>query len=592
MSVFHQEDNVAVELTFQKLFKKLWPFLAHHKARLLISLGLALTYAGVGRALPFLFGHAVDTGILPHNKAVIVQMAILYLAVEVSRAVMVFVQGVFIQSFGNKVLFEIRERLIRHIQNLPLTYFDKNPSGRIMTRATTDVFALGELFSQGFASIFICMIEMATIFVSLSLLSWRLSGLIVLVLPLLAWTCRLISKKIRIEFGLAKRTLSTIIAFAAEGISGMKVIQLFHRQKQAGQIYDRLSFDYREQQLRTVGLFAMLWPTIEAFNLFSLGSSLLLGSYFADAVGLSAGQLSAFILLLQSFFKPFKTILEKYNMLQNSLASADRVFQVFDQTAESMEGGDFTGERGGSIEFKNVNFQYSEKGPAVLKNISVRIEPGSSVALVGRTGSGKTTMIGLLQRMYEIQDGQILIDGESIQNIALKNLRSRIGIVQQDNFIFSGSFLSNITLEDARISRERALWAAEQAQCLDLIERHGGLEATVQERGGNLSVGERQLIAFARALAFDPEILILDEATANIDSVSEEKIQKALAVVTKGRTSLIIAHRLSTVLGCDQILLLDKGVLVQNGSHQQLLQCQGPYQDLCRSYFGNVSVSV
>jgi ATP-binding cassette subfamily B protein len=592
MSVFHQEDNVAVELTFGKLFGRLWPFLARHKSKMFFGMCLVLTYAAVGRALPFLFGHAIDAGIRLHNDHVIVQMAFAYLAVECLRAMMIFVQGTFIQFLGNQVLFEIREQLLRHIQNLPLTYFDKNPSGRIMTRATTDVFALGELFSQGFASIFICFVEMGTIFVSLAFLSMKLTWLIVLVLPALILVCRRVSRKIRVEFGAAKRALSTVIAFAAEAISGMKVLQLFHRQKNACKVYDHFSFEYRDHQLRTVGLFAMLWPTIEAFNLFSLCSSLLIGSYFADSVGLSAGQLSAFVLLLQSFFKPFKTILEKYNMLQNSLASADRVFQMFDETAETSSGGTFATDTRGLIEFKDVSFQYSEKTGRVLDGINVRIEPGTSVALVGRTGSGKTTMVGLLQRLYELKHGQILLDGQDIGKIRLSDLRSRIGIVQQDNFIFSGTFLTNITLEDPSVSRERALWAAEQAQCRELLERHGGLDAPVHERGANLSVGERQLIAFARALAFDPEILVLDEATANIDSVSEEKIQKALASVSKGRTSLIIAHRLSTVLCCDQILLLDKGMLLQNGSHQQLIERAGPYQDLCRSYFGKATVSV
>lgn len=584
MSVFHQEDNVAVELTFQKLFWKLWPFLKCHKKKLFLSLVLVTCYAFVGRALPFLFGHAVDAGIHANDKNVIFQLAMAYLVVECFRAIMVFAQSAYIQHFGNQVLFEIREKLIRHIQRLPLTYFDKNPSGRIMTRATTDVFALGELFSQGFASIFICVVEMATIFVSIAILSWRLTGIIMIVLPLLTLVCRRISARIRFEFGAAKRKLSTIAAFTAESVSGMKVLQLFHRQEQSKKVFNELSFEYRFLQVKTVSLFAMLWPTIEAFNLFSLCSSLLLGAYFAETLGLSVGQLSAYILLLQSFFKPFKIILEKYNQLQNSLASADRVFQILDEPTESMTGGPFTHKASGAIEFKNVNFQYGN-GPLVLNNISVRIEPGTSVALVGRTGSGKSTMIGLLQRMYELKQGEILIDGENIQSIVLTDLRKRIGVVQQDNFIFSGTFLSNITLDDPAISRERAMWAAEQAQCLDLISRHGGLEATVQERGANLSVGERQLIAFARALAFDPEILILDEATANIDSVSEERIQKALELVTKGRTSLIIAHRLSTVLGCDQILLLDKGVLVQSGPHKQLVNQPGPYQELCNSYF-------
>ncbi len=586
MNIFIPEDNVAVELTFKRLFLKLWPFLSRHRKSLAVSVLLVLSFASVGRLLPFLFGVAVDEGIRKGNSKVIASVAAVYLAVECLRAFLAFYQGAYIQFFGNQVLFEIREKLIDHVQRLPLAYFDRNPSGRIMTRVTTDVFALGELFSQGFAAIFISLVEMLTIFISLLLISWKLTSMMFLALPFLVWACRRLSLLIRFEFGAAKRKLSMINAFTAESISGMKVLQLFHRQQDTRSTFHQQSADYRYLQLRTIGLFAMLWPTIEAFNLFSLCSSLLLGSYFAPELGLSVGAMSAFILLLQSFFKPFKTILERYNQLQNSLASADRVFQVFDETTEPQTGASFHGSATkGLIEFKNVTFRYLNEGPPVLDNISVRIEPGTSVALVGRTGSGKSTMIALLQRLYDLKTGEIRIDGENIQNLSLRDLRRRIGVVQQDNFIFCGSILNNITLDDQGVPRERALWAAEQAQCLEMIRRHGGLDAEVQERGANLSVGERQLIAFARALAFDPEVLILDEATANIDSVNEERIQRALQNVTKGRTSLIIAHRLSTVVNCDQILLLDKGRLVQSGTHQILVAQNGPYRELCQSYF-------
>jgi ATP-binding cassette subfamily B protein len=586
------EDNVAVELTFKKLFWKLWPFLSRHKQNIAIALALVIGYAIVGRALPFLFGTAVDEGIRKHDNEIIVKLALGYFVVEILRATFAFLQTSYIQRFGNQVLFEIREELISHVQKLPLYYFDKTASGRIMTRVTNDVFALGELFSQGFASIFICLIEMATIFGALLFVSWKLTAMTIIVLPLLIWACRRLSLIIRFEFGAAKRKLSMINGFSAESIAGMKVLQLFHRQQEACSGFDKLSSEYRIQQLRTVRLFALLWPLIEAFNLFALASSLLLGSFFAKEVGLSVGEMSAFLLLLQSFFKPFKVILERYNQLQNSLASADRVFQILDETEESQTGNKILTETQGAIEFRNVSFRYQSKGPLVLDGISVQIQPGTSVALVGRTGSGKSTMIALLQRMYELKSGEIILDGENIKTAALVELRKRIGVVQQDGFIFSGSLLSNITLDDPMISRARASWAAEQAQCADLLRRHGGMDAPVQERGANLSVGERQLIAFARALAFDPEILILDEATANIDSVNEERIQVALKNVTKNRTSLIIAHRLSTVLGCDQILLLDQGRLLQNGKHRDLIEMPGPYQELCRSHFGSPSTLI
>jgi ATP-binding cassette, subfamily B, multidrug efflux pump len=588
MTGFQVEDNVAIELTFKKLFAKLWPFLSKHKPKIAVSVFLVFSFAAVGRALPFLFGRAVDLGIRQNHHDIVVHLAIAYLLVECVRAFLAFAQTNYIQHYGNQVLFEIREKLVSHVQRLPLTYFDKNPSGRIMTRVTVDVFALGELFSQGFAAIFIAIVEMATIFLSLAILSWKLTGMTLIVLPFLIWGCRTISMRIRFQFGAAKRKLSTINAYAAESVSGMKVLQLFHRQKVANETFDNLSAEYRYLQLKTISLFAMLWPLIETFNLFALSSSLLLTAYFFNDIGLSVGEVSTFILLLQGFFKPFKVILERYNQLQNSLASADRVFQILGEIEENQAGADASSEVAkGLIEFKDVTFRYSESAPLVLDNISIRIEPGTSVALVGRTGSGKSTIISLIQKMYCLKQGSILIDGQNIQEMAIHDLRSRIGVVQQDNFIFSGTILYNITLGDARISQERAAWAAERAQCMDLIQRHGGFCAMIQERGANLSVGERQLIAFARALAFDPEILIMDEATANIDSMNEEKIQNALRNVIKGRTSLIIAHRLSTVMDCDQILLLDKGHLVQSGSHAKLINEPGPYRDLCLSHFGS-----
>lgn len=588
MSAFQPEDNVAIELTFKKLFVRLWPFLSRHRGKIAVSILLVVAFASVGRALPFLFGRAVDQGIRVKDYDLIVQLAIIFFAVQCIRAFLAFAQINYIQRFGNQVLFEIRERLISHVQRLPLSYFDRNPSGRIMTRVTNDVFALGELFSQGFATIFVSLVEMVTIFASLMVLSWKLTGLTVVVLPLLFLACNEISRRIRFQFGAAKRKLSTINAFAAESVAGMKVLQLFNRQDDSRASFQQISSEYRTLQLKTVSLFALLWPVAEAFYLFSLASTLIVAAYFQSSLGLSVGEISAFILLLQGFFKPFKVILERYNHLQNSLASADRVFQVLGEPEETQTGTTSTnGPAKGRIEFRNVTFRYSEHAPVVLDNISIDIKPGSSVALVGRTGSGKSTIISLIQKMYDVKSGAVLVDETDIRELSIRELRSKIGVVQQDGFIFSGTILYNITLGDSRISMERAAWAAGRAQCLELIQKHGGFHAGVHERGANLSVGERQLIAFARALAFDPEILIMDEATANIDSVNEEKIQAALQNVIKGRTSLIIAHRLSTVIRCDQILLLDKGQLVQSGSHAELINQAGPYRELCQSHFNS-----
>lgn len=578
---FFTEDNVAFELTFAKLFMKLWPYLWRHKGKVLVSLLLVGLFVTVGRTLPFLFGYAIDEGIKNKSMEIIFTVAGAYFLLETVRAVLAFLQNKHIQQFGNQVLYEIRERLMTHVQHLPVTYFEKNPSGRTVTRVTNDVFALGELFSQGFAAIFINLVEMVSIFVSLAIISPSMTGITLLGLPLLLWICLSLSNRIRVQFGATKRKLAMINAFSAESLSGIKVLQLFDRTQESTSFFDNLSREYRNLQLSTVRLFATLWPVIEGFNVFTLAVALAVGAYFHQNYGLSVGQLGAYILLLQSFFKPLKNILERYNQLQNSLASADRVFHLLDEEEEGREGRDFHQKRlAGRIEFKNVSFRYAENAPYVLKNINLSIEPGTSVALVGRTGSGKTTTISLLQKFYEATEGEITIDGIAINQLAPQALRPRVGVVQQDGFVFSGTLYSNISLNDPRISREAALWAADQAQCQDILRKHGGLDGKIQERGSNLSAGERQLLAFARVLAFDPDILILDEATANIDSVSEKAIQKATDVVTRGRTSVIIAHRLSTILHCDLIVVLDKGQIVEMGRHEELLKARGRYYEL------------
>lgn len=583
---FFTEDNVALELTFKKLFLKIWPYLWRHRTRVILSLTLVGAFVAVGRFLPFLFGYAIDEGLAKKDAQIVIYVAIGYLVLESVRAVLAYLQSNYIQTFGNLVLFEMRERLIHHVQRLPVSFFEKNPSGRIVTRLTNDVYALGELFSQGFAAIFVHAIELVSIFVALALISWQMTAATLLILPPLTWICFWLSRRIRFQFGATKRKLSMINAFSAESFSGIKIVQLFSRIAESEKFFRGLNREYRDLQMSTVKLFATLWPVLEAFNIFTLAVALFLGAYFHQKHGMSLGSLTAYLLLLQSFFKPVKIILERYNQLQNSLASADRVFHLLDEVEENGEGRAFE-ERPleGRIEFRDVNFRYSEKSPYVLKHVNLTVEPGMSVAFVGRTGSGKSTTVALLQKLYELDEGDIRIDGISTRELAPRSLRPRIGVVQQDGFVFSGSIYSNIALFDPKISRERAQWAAEQAQCQEILRKHGGLDGHIQERGSNLSAGERQLLAFARVLAFNPDILILDEATANIDSVSERAIQRATEVVTKGRTSLIIAHRLSTILHSDLIVVLSHGEIIEQGRHQDLLDRRGAYYELYRLQF-------
>lgn len=583
-AAFLIEDNVAHELTFRRLFKRLWPFLKAYPSRIALALTLVLCFTLVGRALPMLFGYAVDHGIKERDWNVIYWVAGIFFVCELLRAGLAFLQSLTIQRVGTFVLYDIRERLLRHVQNLPATFFDKTSSGRVMTRVTNDVHSLGELFSQGFTAIFINVVEIVSIVVALLVVSPALTLVVALMLPPLIYACDRISRLIRIKFGAAKRRLAMINAFTAESINGMKVLQLFDQGKPSREHFDRISGEYKDLQLQTVRLFATLWPVVEAFNVGTIAITLLVGGAFRANLDLSAGQLAAYVLLVQGFFRPLRGILEKYNQLQNSLASADRVFQIFDVPVEKTDGKILNERLAGAIEFKNMTFTYPGQPRPAAKSIDLKIRAGESVALVGRTGSGKTTLISLVQRLYDPQEGQILIDGVPLSEISPGSLRRRVGVVQQDNFMFRGTIGENISLMNPGITPEQIRLAAERAHCQRLLSLHeGGLDAMVEERGANLSAGERQLIAFARVLAFDPDILILDEATANIDSVHERLIQEATHQAMNGRTSLIIAHRLSTVLHCDRIVLLNQAEIVEQGSHQELMAARGRYWKLYTS---------
>lgn len=569
---FIAEDKITSQMTLRQLFMRLWPLIARQRGRLIFICFLVLAFSGLGRLLPFLFGYAVDHGIGEKNMPVVQKVAAIYLIAEVFRLSCAFSMAFLMEKLGNRVLFDLREKLISHVQTLTVSYFDKNPSGRIVTRVTNDVLSLGDLFNQGFTAIFVSTLEMITIAIAMLYVSPLLSVLTLVATPLAVWMSMNASRKARFHLAETKKKMAQQNAFTAESLNGMKVLQLFNQTGQRQEGFGRLSGEYKQAQLQAVKQFALLWPILAFFNVATIASALLFGALFREHLALTIGQVVSFVLLVQSFYQPIRTLLERYNQFQNSLAGADRLYALLDAPTEKADGKNFVM---GTIEYKNLSFRYGPDSQYAVRNISFSIRKGESVALVGRTGSGKSTLVALLQKLYPFTEGSISINGVDLSEISSASLRGRLGVVQQDPFIFNGSFLTNVTLHDERISRPMAEKALTH---MGLYERmNQNIESKVEERGGNLSVGEKQILAFARVLAHDPEILILDEATANIDSASEVLIQKATQEVMKGRTSIIIAHRLSTVMNCDRIIVLDKGHIVESGTHAELLARQGIY---------------
>lgn len=586
MSDFMNEDKVQTNLGYSELFKRLWPFMRRHKLLFFSAVTAVLIFAAVSRALPFVIGQTIDQGLLKKDMNFVVQMAWVYLGFEVSKLVFQFTYSFLFQKFGQRMLYYVREAMLSRVQNLPMDYFNRTPVGRTVTRLTNDVSNLSDLFTEGVISVFVELIILVAILISMLMISPLLTVLTLAFTPLFLWVSYRVSERIRAILRDAKKKLSELNSFVAENLNGIRVIQLYNRVGFNRARFKDFSNEYSGLSLQSIRAYALMHPVSNLFTALTLTSALYFGGWVSEESALPLGTLVAFILHVQDFIPPLREILEKYQQFQNSLTSAERVFQLMDEPKEQdarVSAGSTAALRG-QVEARNLNFCYSPSGPLILNNLSFKIQSGESIALVGRTGSGKTTLITLIQKFYSPPQETLFLDDQPIEQISNHDLRTRVGVVQQDSFIFRGTILENITLADEKISYEKARAAAESIGYLQLLQQTGrSLDSQVEERGANLSVGERQLIAFARILAFDPEILILDEATANIDSESEVMIQKATAAVTENRTSVIIAHRLSTVQSCDRIFVLSEGSLVEQGSHQALVHLGGVYAQMVKS---------
>lgn len=494
--------------------------------------------------------------------------------------------------FGQVIIRDIRVKLYKHLLSLKLKFFDKTPIGRLVTRNVSDIETLSNVFSEGIAALIGDLLQLVFLMGYMFYLDWRLTLVSLSTLPLLIFSTYVFKEKIKVTFNQVRNAVSNLNSFVQEHVTGMSIVQIFNAEKREFDKFQKINAEHRKAHIRSVLYYAIYFPVAEIIQAIAIGMAVWYGAR-GMLVGLDAGPgvIIAFIMYIQMFFRPIRMIADRFNTLQMGIVSSNRIFNLLDSKEHLDDNGSYAPkELKGDVSFKNVWFAYNDEN-YVLKDISFEVKEGETIALVGATGAGKSSVINLLSRFYDINKGQITVDGRDIKDFDLGALRERIGVVLQDVFLFSDTIRQNITLGNDNISKEKIEQAAELVGAKKFIERlPQGYDYNVMERGSTLSVGQRQLISFVRAMVYDPKIIVLDEATSSVDSETEELIQNAIEVLMKGRTSIVIAHRLSTIQGADKIIVLDKGEIKEVGSHKELLEKEGFYANLYNMQYKEVVV--
>jgi ATP-binding cassette subfamily B multidrug efflux pump len=555
------------------------------------SLVLAVVITPFSIAQPFIVQKMVDDNILGNNTQGLISNAVLFVITLVIHVLLKYVFIYVTALLGQSVIRDMRISVFQHITGLRLRFFDQTPVGTTTTRTINDIEAINNVFAQGVITIVADFITLIAVVGVMLYTSWQLTLIVFLTMPFMILASYVFKEKVKVSFKTVRTQIASMNAFLQERISGMKIVQLLHAEKQEEEKFRVINRNYTSANLDSVFYYAVFFPVVELISAIALALMIWWGArgYLQDSV--SFGALVAFPLYLNLMFRPIRFMADKFNTLQMGLVAAERVFKILDNQDVIADTGDREAAKiKGDIAFEDVCFSYDGTHP-ILSDISFSIEAGKTLAIVGSTGSGKSTIINILGRFYEISSGRVLIDGVDIKKYSLKNLRSKIAIVLQDVFLFEGSVLENITLRDTQISEETVYKASKIMGAHDFIENlPEGYQFKISERGTNLSAGQRQLISFVRALVSDPDILILDEATSSIDSESELVIQHAIEKLIQGRTSIVIAHRLSTIQHAHKILVMSGGRIVETGDHESLLVDEGgQYRKLYEMQFSEVS---
>lgn len=572
-----------------KIFKRLMSFATKYKQQFIVGVVSAILLALVAVVRPILLQKIVHIYFKNNDKVGLLNFSLLMIVFLIAEVILQFVFIYKVNWFGQHIIKDIREQLQKHMLQFKMTYFDNSSVGKLVTRLVSDTETIAQFFGQGLFMIISDLLKMFVVAIVMIWMNWKLALIAFIILPILIYATKIFQIAIKSAFQEVRKQVANLNGFVQERVTGMKIVQLFNREKLEYENFVKINENHKKAHIKTVWYYSIFFPIAEILSSIAVGLMVWFGGLDIVSSGTTnVGEIIAFIMMSQMLFRPLRQIADKFNTLQMGMVAGDRVFEVFDTESQIDNTGKLKASKfKGDISFKDIYFSYI-KGEEVIKGISFDVNAGETVAIVGATGAGKSTIINLVNRFYEIDSGEICIDQNNIKQYELESLRNQIAIVLQDVFLFSDTIYNNIVLNDESISLEEVKKAAKEIGIHDFImSLPNNYNYNVKERGVMLSSGQRQLIAFLRAYVSKPSILILDEATSSIDSYSEKLIQKALDKITQYQTSIIIAHRLTTVKKADRIIVMDHGEIVEQGSHLQLLRKNGYYKTLYNMQFAS-----
>ena len=576
------------------LLKRVFQYVKPYRRIFIWSVILTILLAVVAPVRPFLIKYTLDNYILKGQYSGLVMMTVVMLVLLVVQSVIQYSHTLLTNTLGQSAIRDLRINVFNHITKLRLKFFDKTPIGQLITRTVSDLETISDIFSEGLIVIIGDILQVIAIIGVMLYADWSLTLMVLLPMPLLIMATSVFQKSIKSAFQEIRTEVSNLNTYLQEHITGISIIQYFAREEQEYRKFKKINSRYRDANIRSNWYYSIFFPVVEVISAMSLGLLVWYGarSILSKPLDVTPGTIAEFILYIGMLFRPIRELADKFNTLQMGMVGAERVFKVLDTDEKTVNNGVYTPEKmKGAISFDRVWFAYNDEN-FVLKNLSFNVKAGQTIAMVGATGAGKSSTINILNRFYDIQQGEIKIDGVNIDDYELSYLRNKIATVLQDVFLFSDTIFNNITLNNPSVTMDEVVDAAKKVGAHDFIERlPGGYQYNVMERGATLSAGQAQLISFIRALVYNPSILVLDEATSSVDTETEMLIQNAIDRLMKGRTSIVIAHRLSTIQKADQIIVLDKGEIKEIGNHQELLKLDGYYRRLYDLQFNSVGIA-